>query len=54
MKVEIELTKSEVDKLRRIIGIQTNTKADVVLKSFINTVIKDPHQLKIIQYEQRS
>ena len=54
MKVEIDLTKTEVDKLRRLIGIQTKVKAEVVLKSFINTVIKDPHQLEIIQYEQRS
>ena len=50
MKVEIDLTKSDVDKLRRLIGLQTKTRAEVVLKSFdinelnkeeINELIKD-------------
>ena len=54
MKLEIELTKSDINKLRRIIGLKTKTKADVVLKSFVNLIVKQPHQLEIIQYEQRS
>ena len=50
MKVEIDLSKSDVDKLRRLIGLQTKTRAEVVLKSFdinelnkegINELIKD-------------
>lgn len=50
MKVEIDLSKSNVDKLRRLIGLQTKTRAEVVLKSFdinelnkegINELIKD-------------
>ena len=54
MKVEIELTKSDVDKLRRLIGLKTQTRADVVLKSFVKMVVNDPDQIEIIQYEQRS
>jgi hypothetical protein len=54
MKVEIDLTKSEVDKLRRLIGLKTQTRAEVVLKSFVKMVVNDPDQLEIIQYEQRS
>jgi len=54
MKVEIDLTKSQVDKLRRLIGLQTKTRADVVLKSFVKMVVDDPDALEIIQYEQRN
>ena len=54
MKIEIDLTKSQVDKLRRLIGLQTKTRADVVLKSFLKMVVDDPDALEIIQYEQRS
>ena len=54
MKVEIDLTKSEVDKLRRLIGLKTQTRAEVVFKSFVKMVVNDPDQLEIIQYEQRS
>ena len=54
MKVEIDLTKSDVDKLRHLIGLKTQTKAEVVLKSFVKMVVNDPDQLEIIQYEQRS
>ena len=54
MKIEIDLTKSEVNKLRRLIGLKTQTRADVVLKSFVKMIVKDPDALEIIQYEQRS
>ena len=54
MKVEIELTATDIDKLRRIIGLKTKTKADVVLKSFVKMVVNDPDALEIIQYEQRT
>lgn len=53
MKVEIELTKTDIDKLRRIIGLKTATRADVVLKSFVKMIISDPDALEIIQYEQQ-
>ena len=54
MKVEIELTKSDVDKLRRLIGLKTQTRAEVVLKSFVKMVVNDPDAIEIIQYEQRT
>ena len=54
MKVEIDLTKSQVDKLRRLIGLKTQTRADVVLKSFVKMVVNDPDALEIIQYDQRN
>ena len=53
MKVEIELTKSDVNKLRRLIGLQTKTRAEVVLKSFVKILVNDPDALEIIQHEQR-
>lgn len=54
MKVEIELTKTDIDKLRRLIGLKTQTRADVVLKSFVKMIVNDPDAIEIIQYEQRS
>ncbi len=54
MKVEIDLTKTQINKLRRLIGLQTQTKPEVVLKSFIKMVVNDPDQIEIIQYEQRN
>jgi hypothetical protein len=54
MKVEIDLTKTEVNKLRRLIGLKTQTRADVVLKSYVKMVVDDPDALEIIQYDQRS
>ena len=50
--IEIDLTKSEVNKLRRLIGLKTQRRADVVLKSFIKMIVKDPDALEIIQYKQ--
>ena len=54
MKVEIDLTKTQINKLRRLIGLKTQTRADVVLKSFVKMIVNDPDALEIIQYEQRS
>ena len=54
MKVEIDLTKTQINKLRRLIGLKTQTRADVVLKSFVKMVVNNPDALEIIQYEQRS
>ena len=53
LKVEIDLTKSDIDKLRRIIGLKTQTRADVVLRSFVKMMINDPDAIEIIQYEQQ-
>jgi|TARA_B110000285_G_scaffold45316_1_gene50634 hypothetical protein len=54
MKIEIELKQYEAEKLRKMIGIQTNTKPEIVVKSLIKMLLKDPDQLDIIQYEKRS
>ena len=54
MKVEIDLTKSDVDKLRRLIGLKTQTRADVVLRSFVKMIVNDPDAIEIIQYDQRN
>ena len=54
MKIEIELKQYEAEKLRRLIGIQTNTKPDIVVKSLIKMLLNDPDQLEILQYEKRS
>lgn len=51
MIVEIEITKGELDILRRRMGIKTKTKAEVVLKSLINVVKADKHSLTYSQYE---
>ena len=53
MKLEIDLTKTDIDKFRRIIGLKTKTKADVVLRSFVKMIVNDPDALEIIQYDQR-
>ncbi len=53
MKVEIDLTKTDIDKLRRLIGLKTQTRADVVLKSFVKMMVNDPDAIEIIQYEQQ-
>ena len=52
MKVEIDLTKSEVNKLRRLIGLKTQTRADVVLKSYIKMVVKDPDALELYNMKE--
>jgi len=54
MKIELELKQYEAEKLRRLIGIQTNTKPDIVVKSLIKMLLNDPDQLEILQYEKRS
>ena len=53
MRVELELKQYEAEKLRRLIGIQTNTKPDMVVKSLIKMLLNDPDQLEILQYEKR-
>ena len=54
MKIELELKQYEVEKLRKMIGIQTNTKPEIVVKSLISVLLSDPHQFEIMQYEKRS
>lgn len=50
MKVEIELTKTDLNTLRRRMGLKTKTKADVVLQSLVKTVIDDDYALMYNQW----
>ena len=50
MKVEIELTKTDLDTIRRRMGLQTKTKADVVLQSLIKSVVDDEYSLMYNQW----
>jgi hypothetical protein len=52
VELELELKKYETEKLRKLIGIQTNTKPDIVVKSLIKMLLNDPDQLEILQYEK--
>lgn len=45
MKVEIELTKTDLDTIRKRMGLKTKTKAEVVLRSLVKTVIDDEYSL---------
>ena len=53
MRVELELKQYEAEKLRRLIGIQTNTKPDMVVKSLIKMLLNDLDQLEILKYKKR-
>ena len=50
MKVEIELTKTDIDTIRKRLGIQTKTKADVVLKSLVKAVLDDDYSLRFNEW----
>lgn len=50
MKVEIELTKTDIETIRRRTGLKTKTKADVVLQSLIKTVVDDEYALTYNQW----
>ena len=52
-KIEIELTKTQVDQMRRMIGLQTKVRPDVVLKSLVGMLLDRPTQLDIMQYEKK-
>ena len=51
MKIEIEITKTDLTVLRQRMGIKTNTKPEVILKSLIALVIDDEQALTYSQYE---
>ena len=51
MIAEIEISKSDLDAIRRRMGIKTKTKAEVVLKSLISVVVSDENALMYSQYE---
>lgn len=50
MKVEIELTKTDLDTIRKRMGLKTKTRADVVLQSLIKTVVDDEYSLTFNQW----
>ena len=50
MKVEIELTKTDLNTIRRRMGLKTKTKADVVLQSLVKTVVDDEYALMYNQW----
>ena len=52
-KVELQITEKDAQKLRRIIGLKTKVSATATVKSLINVLVKDPHQLEIMQYEKK-
>lgn len=52
-KIEIQLTKTQIEQARRLIGLKTKTKPDVVIKSLVKMLLDAPHQLEVIQYEKK-
>ena len=48
MKIELELKQYEAEKLREMIGIQTNTKPDIVVKSLVKMLLKEPSTTMIL------
>jgi len=50
MKVEIELTKTDLETIRKRMGLKTKTKAEVVLRSLVKTVIDDEYSLTYNQW----
>ena len=51
MTVEIEITKSDLEALRRRMGIKSRTNAGTILKSLVTVVVSDEHALIYSQYE---
>ena len=50
VKVELELTKTDLNTIRKRMGLKTKTKADVVLQSLIKTVVDDEYALMYNQW----
>jgi len=53
MKVEIDITKTEANALRRFLGLKTKTNSAACLKTLLRLVVEDPHQLEILMYEKK-
>jgi len=51
MTIEIEITKTDLDAIRRRLGIRTKTNGKVVLNTLINVVVNDENALIYSQYE---
>ena len=52
-KIEIELTKSQINQARKLIGLQSKTKPDLVIKSLIKVLVEQSPQLEVMQYEKK-
>ena len=50
MKVEIELTKTDLNIIRQKMGLKTKTNAKVVLQSLIKTILDDDGALTYNQW----
>jgi len=50
MKVEIDLTKTELDTIRKRMGLKTKTSAKIVLRSLVNTVTENDYALTYNQW----
>ena len=51
MTIEIEITKTDLEAIRRRLGIRTKTSGKVVLNTLINVVVNDENALIYSQYE---
>lgn len=45
MRIEIDITKTDLNTVRKRLGIKTNTRADVILSSLVKTVVDDEYAL---------
>jgi hypothetical protein len=54
MKVEVDITKTEANALRRFLGLKTKTSSVACLKALLRLVVEDPHELEILMYEKRT
>lgn len=49
--IEIELTKTEVETLRRKLGIKTKTSPEVIVNSYLKLILKSRHTTQLIEDE---
>lgn len=52
-KVEVNLTKNQVQSLRRLIGLKTKTNPEAVVKSVLKLLTDNPSYLEILEYEKK-
>jgi hypothetical protein len=50
MTIDIEITKTDIETIRKRMGLKTKTRADVVLQSLIKTVVDDEYSLTYNQW----
>ena len=52
MKIEIDITKTDAEKLRTLLGLKTKTKPQLVINSLLKMLVKNPDNLEILLYEK--